>query len=929
MSGKVFYIPLLFLVTLSFKVYEKDPPVSGSVNRQYYLADSLFHLSGATRQTDSMAMAGFQKVTDQLMILGRSTATDSIFYQSLFKRAVLLEVYGKFEQATTAYLRAIGYAPDETRRLKMYVFAGAGYYNQNNFDSANYFLLKAEESPRNKLDAEDQVRLYNTLGVLYYDNGNYLQGKNYFSQALRIILRHNPADQFNSLSVQLNMATCYYRLGLYDQALRIYQPALRHKLFLNQIYLNMGRAYAGLHRYGEALSYFRRVQVEKLPWVLNEMARVALESGHSDSAQAWLDRFHSGKDKWKVNVVDAGNNALYRGDLALYRADPESALSYYQQAIILFSGKFKDHRVRQNPTGFTGSFAYYTLFDALYKKAKAWEILYKKTSRKEDLQSAFDAYQSTISLLTYIERSYEMDDAKILLKQKSEQVYKNALQVSLALSQLFPGSRYLEDAFLISERNKASVMTANLRERNFHFSSGQEDELIRRERNLKFNIARLSIKAGQEPDAATLEKTNADQSAYESQLAVVQKKMEKNSRYYQLKYQDDYPSIKELQGSLRSDQALISLSNSQDAVQVFVITRNSFQYVKLDSGESIRAHVKEWVQILQSAENGKHAGMEKPGQALYQELIKPLEELAGDKADWIVVPDGIFFLLPLESLPVDESGRLLIEKHSLSYQFSSRFIRQNEPALLSPDRKNTNLSFAPFATDAADLQAEGMGYFGRLPDSKAEIAMLAGRQYTDSAATKQNFLKLLNRYPIIHLATHAVADMKDPDASYIAFYPASGMRAEDFLFLGELYGLRMDSCQLVVISACETGKGQLISNEGVMSFARAFLYAGCPSTVNSLWKADDRSTSTILQQFHYYLQKGFSKSKALQQAKLDFIHQHPLYRNPAYWSHLILTGNADALYKKKQPYGWAVIGICCCSAVFFVWKKRKKSRRFP
>jgi CHAT domain-containing protein len=249
--------------------------------------------------------------------------------------------------------------------------------------------------------------------------------------------------------------------------------------------------------------------------------------------------------------------------------------------------------------------------------------------------------------------------------------------------------------------------------------------------------------------------------------------------------------------------------------------------------------------------------------------------------------------------------------------------------LLNPDQKNTSLSFAPFAANAADLEAEGMGYFGRLPDSKAEIAMLGGRQYIDSVATKQNFLKLLNRYPVIHLATHAVADMKDPDASYIAFYPASGMRTEDFLFLGELYGLRMDSCRLVVISACETGKGQLISNEGVMSFARAFLYAGCPSTVNSLWKADDRSTSIILQQFHQYLQQGLSKSKALQQAKLDFIHQHALYRNPAYWSHLILTGNADDLYKKKQPYGWAVIGICCCSAIIFVWKKRKKSRRFP
>ncbi len=188
---------------------------------------------------------------------------------------------------------------------------------------------------------------------------------------------------------------------------------------------------------------------------------------------------------------------------------------------------------------------------------------------------------------------------------------------------------------------------------------------------------------------------------------------------------------------------------------------------------------------------------ENPRQILYHQLIKPLQELAGNKADWIVVPDGLFFLLPFESLPADDGGEMLIEKHSLSYQFSSRFIRQNENASLDPGFKNAKLSFAPFAAGVADLQQEGMGFFERLPDSKAEISLLAGKQYIDRAATKQNFLKLLNQFPIVHLATHAVADMKDPDASYIAFYPASGMRADDFLFLGEIYGLRMDSCQLL------------------------------------------------------------------------------------------------------------------------------------
>jgi CHAT domain-containing protein len=928
MSGKFFFRILPFLAMMSFKRQATDPPSPKSIAAQYARADSLFNLLHNTAVTDSAALLGFRQIVAQAATVQRFGLTDSIFFQSYYKEGVLLEVNGRYSEATSAYLHALDYAPDETQKLKMYVFAGAGYYNLNNFDSSNYFLLKAEENPGGLLAKEDLVRLFNTLGVLYYDNGNYLQSKNYFNQALNNLQPKNPADQVNAVSIRLNMGTCFFRLGLFEQSLAIYREALSYRLFLNEIYLNMGRAYAGLHRYSEALHAFRRVEVQKLPRVLNEMASVALESGHADSAEVWLNRFRNEKQVWKMSAPDAGINALYFGELDLHRSDPESALSHLQEAIIRFSGNFRNTDIRTNPSGFTGTFAYYKLFDALYKKAGAWRLLYKKSGSPSDLRLSFDTYQSTLKLLTYIERSYEMDDAKILLKEKSAQVYQEAMQVCLELSSLFPKDHYLEDAFLISERNKASVMASHLREQHFHFLSEKEDALIHQERNLKFNLARLSIMADQKSGAELPNRMSAEKSDYETQLAAVQKKMEQNSRYYQLKYQEDYPSVGSLQKTLGKDQAMISLTNTPDAIHVFVITSSAFRYVKLDSGETIRTAIRSWIQILQSSDNGKHPDSKKLSSILYQRLIRPLEELAGDREEWILVPDGIFFMLPLESLPSDTSGGLVLEKHALSYQFSSRFIQEKRSAGMSSDFRQAVLSFAPFAAKGADLQNEGMGFLQRLPGSKAEIASLPGRQYADSAATKDKFLQLLNQFPIIHLATHATADMNDPDASYIAFYPAWGMRSEDCLFLGELYGLRMDSCQLIIISACETGKGQLVRNEGVMSFARAFLYAGCPSTVNSLWKADDRSTSSILQQFHIYLREGYSKSKALQQAKLDFIRDNPLYRNPAYWSHLILTGNAGALYKKKWPYGWAVFGICCCSLIMFVIRKRKKVDAF-
>jgi len=114
-----------------------------------------------------------------------------------------------------------------------------------------------------------------------------------------------------------------------------------------------------------------------------------------------------------------------------------------------------------------------------------------------------------------------------------------------------------------------------------------------------------------------------------------------------------------------------------------------------------------------------------------------------------------------------------------------------------------------------------------------------------------------------------------------------------------------------------------VHNEGVISFARAFLYAGCPSKINTLWKADDQSTAEIIKSFYKYLDQGDNKIIALQRAKLEFIRINPLSRNPSYWSHIVLTGDTQALYKKRQPWIWAVCVISFATILLFSIRKMK------
>ncbi len=674
MFGKVFLIPLSFLLIVSFKQYIPEDPSYQSILKQFKQAERRFNSPNANASTDSFCLDEFKKIIAKLNRLPRSAFTDSLLYQSYFKSGILYEVYNNLADARSSYINAICYSGNQEQKFDMYIFAGAAYYKMNDFDSASFFLLQAEKNNSHIYTTENRVRLYNTLGVLYYDNGNYLQSKNYFTQALRLIEEANRADELTTYSLHLNMATCYSKLGLYEQALDIYKNCLVYRQVKDPLYMNMGRAYASLHQIKMALNYFHKVKIAEIPGVLNEMSKAALDAGMADSASAWLGQYQAWRKASHTNALDDGVNELYNADLSIFRKDPLSALCHLQEALNIFSKNFSTKDIHKNPENFTGSFAYYRLFEVLVKKAMAWEMVYENNGRPENLRSAYETYQSTMALLSYIERSYETDDAKLLLKQNSGQVYMDALNVSLRLNRLYPLEHWQDSAFIISEKNKASVMGSQIRENNFLLSSVRQGSLAAKERNIKFNIARLNSKVDERTDARALQKMNDLKSEYETQLVNLRREMEGDSRFYHFKYANDFPTVKQLQQNLHSDEALISFYNTPDKIELFVLTKTSLLHKELDNGQIIRSNIMKWIQILQSAESGRHVQTKTLLGEIYKQFVIPLKSMAGSSENWIIIPDGVFFQLPFESLPANESDGLVLQDHTVSYEFSARFL---------------------------------------------------------------------------------------------------------------------------------------------------------------------------------------------------------------------------------------------------------------
>ncbi|MBN9385272.1 MAG: CHAT domain-containing protein [Chitinophagaceae bacterium] len=890
----------------------------------YRQSDRLFHLTNATPGEDSTALAGFTTVLGELEKTGDFIGKDTLLFQSWLKKAILLDSRSDYKAAKDAYRRALSFHNKKDSLLFLtYINTGGSYYNLNHFDSANYFLLRADSITGNFRGHEDEVRLYNTLGVLYFDNGNYQQSKNYFNRALEIVAGKKTFDTASATSLQNNIAASFYHLGLYEEALNIYKKLLSYHIYSSYIYINMGNAYTGLDKYKEALAHFRNVDTKEIPDVLNEMAYAQLKLNRYDSCAWFLDRLLAGSREKTIapNDLDLGTNHMYRGDLLAEQREYMPALTSLQQAIIIFSRHFSNTDIYSNPAAFMGTFAYYRLFDALLKKAEVFMQLYRKSPDKAAyLKASFDAYQSALSLLRFIEKSYDTDDAKLFLKKKSGQAYEGALSACLELSRQHPEKDYARQAFVISEKSKASIITANLEENTFAHAPGIDPTLLQNERNIKYNIARLNVRSEETVDKKDLEALDKEKTGYEIMLSRLQKQLEQNGAYYKLKYEDTGPDVGELQRQLESHQALISFYAAGDVLHAFILTRTNFGYTRIDSLSRLEKDAETWLNALKTTENGKKFKAGNIGEQLYQTLIKPIQQQAGSKDEWIIIPDGFLYFLPFESLPAGDGTKTLLENTTISYRLSSRL-------LTSPDGTTStapirSLSFAPFA-------GGGQGsLFPALPASGEEIAGLQGAQYINDKATKTQFLKEINKYPIVHLATHAISSPVNAASSYIAFFPVKHTPIEDCLYLEELYGLDMHATRLVIISACETGQGELAAKEGVISLSRAFAYAGCASTINSLWKADDKATSFILQRFYVHLQKGYTKAKALQQAKLDYLSSDAINKSPAFWAHLVLMGDTAPVYAKRTSFLWIL--LLAPVGVIVVWgiKRRRKSRRF-
>jgi len=191
----------------------------------------------------------------------------------------------------------------------------------------------------------------------------------------------------------------------------------------------------------------------------------------------------------------------------------------------------------------------------------------------------------------------------------------------------------------------------------------------------------------------------------------------------------------------------------------------------------------------------------------------------------------------------------------------------------------------------------------------------------------------VDRGSLLHVSTHAFADVDNPENSRLLFSPESSGDRESYIYLRELYEMDLGSVRLGTISACETERGKILRGEGVQAFSRALLAAGCRASLTTLWRVDDRATAEFMKQFYFFLlEEHQPKAEALRLAKLTFLSSNAAVANPRYWAAFVLNGEGETPVPRFISWSEIILaatGVLLLAVLLvrlLLWRARRSDR---
>lgn len=345
-------------------------------------------------------------------------------------------------------------------------------------------------------------------------------------------------------------------------------------------------------------------------------------------------------------------------------------------------------------------------------------------------------------------------------------------------------------------------------------------------------------------------------------------------------------TVSQIQRTLGAGSIFVEYVSLPNFLAVIVVSPNGASMRTVSIGRRQLEHaVRRFADALAS-------GGEAADDVLYDSLVQPIGRDLEYARAINIVADHVLERLPFAALRWRASGERMIERYVLATSPSARIFAATERQSITASVRlpSTAVVFGNPVVDRDQLPNAV-----NLPAAEREAWRVAElyphhRVFVRHAATVEAFLATAPCCDVVHFAGHAIVRPREPALSALLLAP-SGSSSSGTLPLREIARMRFRLTRVIVLAACSTLEGRKQAVEGVPSIARAFLIAGVPAVVGTLWDIEDSDAAPLMRAFHERLARGLAPAEALRQTQIDAIRGGHSASN---WAAFMLTGVGDA-----------------------------------
>jgi len=891
--------PRWFLFIISFFFQNPQSREPFDFEKKYMEALSFFKAEEPTDITDSLAKSLFLEVVSGA---DQNNLATHFLLDSYEKLGSLDLIQGNLQKAVTYYRKGLElkskYDIPDSLFFGSNLFIGEAYYLLNKADSSIYFLEEAEQLISFKNSKEEASRLFNSLGVIYFESGNYNQSINYFNKSKNLIIEGDaytglePYYKHALFSFLNNIGTSLYQLGKTDSALHIYRQLEEFGINENQVFAQLSKIYLRKEKPDSSLYFLNKMESTEFKnshFYQNQLAEIHIAKGHFKEAKESLLTFidnSTGSDR-SATDFKLGRSFQILGKIAFAQKDFKNATQYFHQSIIQTDGLFEDQDLFKNPVDYSVGFATFSLVESLVGKAKSFIKLYDVEKNRAYWEAGLSTYQTAFDIAAFVGSFYDNDEARIFLGDFVLEAYQDAIKTILFHPDFQEEEWRIYQALAWAENSKSTGLNIGMKENKLKKNSGIPADLLQKERDLQFSISKIQQRILEENRQDELEMLQAQLTDNRLELSRLHNQFNDFPEFVNQKTRNQSVDLNYIQESvLDKNTLLLSFFELDDRILLFSLDEEDINVAEITEMDNLALSIREFKKEIIGYKVGEKYAFGGVGTVLYEKLLGPVSEKLKEFKYLMVIPHGILIDLPFDSFEKSPSEFLIFD-HAITYQHSIRLLETYESRNFVDQVK---AGFAPFFDIA--WKDENIN-LPKLPYSREEIYSLKGESFVSQEGTKKEFLNMASKSDIIQLSTHALPDPEDPQQAFIVFYPGD---MENRLFTHEIYNLDLTESALIFLSACETNFGSFSRSEGILGISRAFAFAGCPNIISTLWKAEDRSTAYITSRFYFYVEEGLPFAESLRRAKTDLLEDKKMaqFHHPVFWSHLVLAGSIPA-----------------------------------